>query len=59
MVNLDDMQLLAEYAARSSEEAFSTLVARHVNLVYSAAWRQTGWGIHAWALVGSHYHPRE
>jgi len=42
MVNLDDMQLLAEYAARSSEEAFSTLVARHVNLVYSAAWRQTG-----------------
>ncbi len=42
MVNLDDMQLLAEYAARNSEEAFSTLVARHVNLVYSAALRQTG-----------------
>jgi len=42
MLNLDDMQLLAEYAARNSEEAFSTLVARYVNLVYSAALRQTG-----------------
>ncbi len=41
MLNLDDMQLLAEYAARNSEEAFSTLVARHVNLVYSAALRQS------------------
>ncbi|MGA2555687.1 MAG: sigma-70 family RNA polymerase sigma factor [Verrucomicrobiota bacterium] len=42
MLNLDDMQLLAEYAARNSEEAFSTLVARYVNLVYSAALRQSG-----------------
>ena len=41
MLNLDDMQLLAEYAARNSEAAFSTLVARYVNLVYSAALRQS------------------
>lgn len=32
--------MLREYAARQSEGAFATLVARHVHLVYSAAWRQ-------------------
>jgi len=36
----DDMQLVREYVARQSEEAFTTLVARYVNLVYSAALRQ-------------------
>jgi RNA polymerase sigma factor (sigma-70 family) len=42
MLTLDDMRLVEEYAAQSSEEAFSTLVSRHINLVYSAAWRQVG-----------------
>src|ERR1017187_1019915 len=38
---LDDQQLLRRYAADHSEAAFGELVARHVNLVYSAALRQT------------------
>jgi len=38
----DDMQLLRDYAARDSQEAFSTLVSRYINLVYSVAFRQTG-----------------
>lgn len=36
----DDMALVREYAARQSEQAFTALVAHHVNLVYSAAVRQ-------------------
>jgi len=36
----DDMELVREYAARRSEQAFETLVSRHVNLVYSSAVRQ-------------------
>ena len=36
----DDMALLREYAGRNSEEAFTALVSRHVNLVYSVALRQ-------------------
>jgi DNA-directed RNA polymerase specialized sigma24 family protein len=36
----DDMALVREYAARDSEEAFATLVSRHVGLVHSAALRQ-------------------
>jgi RNA polymerase sigma factor (sigma-70 family) len=36
----DDMALLREYARHNSEEAFATLVSRHVNLVYSVTRRQ-------------------
>ena len=42
MTEPDDMQLLREYAAGNSEDAYATLVRRHVNLVYSVALRQLG-----------------
>lgn len=47
MPELDDQQLLAEFVGRNSEAAFTSLVARHVNLVYSAALRFTGNRHHA------------
>jgi RNA polymerase sigma factor (sigma-70 family) len=37
----DELRLLREYAAQRSEAAFEALVARHIDLVYSAAWRRT------------------
>src|SRR5437667_12048236 len=37
---MDDIELLHEYAASQSEQAFATLVGRFVGLVYSAALRQ-------------------
>ena len=39
---MDDMDLLQDYAARGSEEAFATLVSRHINMVYSVALRHVG-----------------
>jgi RNA polymerase sigma factor (sigma-70 family) len=41
MPAMDDMELLREYATRHSEEAFATLVRRHIDLVYTAALRHT------------------
>jgi uncharacterized protein (TIGR03435 family) len=40
MQAMDDMALLHEYAARNSEAAFETLVARRIDFVHSAALRQ-------------------
>jgi RNA polymerase sigma factor (sigma-70 family) len=37
---IDDMELVRQYARCKSEEAFASLVSRHVNLVYSVALRQ-------------------
>lgn len=39
---LDDSELLRRYAQQRDELAFAELVTRHVNVVYSAALRQTG-----------------
>lgn len=42
----NDQQLLRRYAADGSEAAFGEIVARHVDLVYSAAFRRTGGDAH-------------
>jgi RNA polymerase sigma factor (sigma-70 family) len=36
----DDLTLLRRFTDENSEAAFAEIVARHVNLVYSVAWRQ-------------------
>src|SRR5450756_2558328 len=42
MQERNDIELLGEYVRGNSETAFETLVARHVNLVYSVALRHVG-----------------
>ncbi len=42
MLKPDDMALVREFATRDSDAAFEKLVARHINLVHSAALRQVG-----------------
>ena len=42
MPESDDIALLKEYAESGSESAFAQLIARYVNLVYSAALRSVG-----------------
>jgi RNA polymerase sigma factor (sigma-70 family) len=39
-VNDTDLQLLARYARQHAEDAFTEIVRRHLNLVFSAAFRQ-------------------
>jgi len=41
MQELDDINLLREYTERGSEKAFTALVERHINKVYSVALRHT------------------
>jgi len=42
MTDVSDLELLRNYCRQGSEEAFATLVQRHVNLVYSVAYRHVG-----------------
>src|ERR1035438_2328424 len=42
MADVNDMDLMREYAERNSEAAFAELLHRHINLVYSVARRCTG-----------------
>jgi DNA-directed RNA polymerase specialized sigma24 family protein len=42
MKDVTDMDLVRRFADEHCDEAFAELVARHLNLVYSVAWRKTG-----------------
>jgi RNA polymerase sigma factor (sigma-70 family) len=42
MADVNDSSLIQEYAGRNSESAFAALVQRHVNFVYSVAFRYVG-----------------
>ena len=39
---MNDIELLQEFAQRGSEDAFRTLVERHIDFVYTVALRQIG-----------------
>ncbi len=47
MPDVSDMEWLRDYGRQNSEAAFAGLVARHINLVYSAALRHVGIPAHA------------
>jgi RNA polymerase sigma factor (sigma-70 family) len=47
MPDVSDMELLQQYHRQDSEEAFAELVRRHINLVYSTAYRHLGIPAHA------------
>jgi RNA polymerase sigma factor (sigma-70 family) len=47
MHEASDMELLRDYDRQGSETAFAALVQRHVNLVYSVAFRHVGIAAHA------------
>src|ERR1044071_7292637 len=47
MHDASDMELLRDYARQGSEAAFAKLVQRHINLVYSVAFRHVGIAAHA------------
>ena len=47
MPDVSDMELLREYDRQGSEAAFTELVQRHINLVYSVAFRHVGVAAHA------------
>jgi RNA polymerase sigma factor (sigma-70 family) len=39
---MEDLELLQEYVKQGSEKAFATIVSRHIDLVYAAAYRRLG-----------------
>ncbi len=47
MPDVSDMELLRDYDRQGSEAAFAELVQRHINLVYSVAFRHVGIAAHA------------
>jgi uncharacterized protein (TIGR03435 family) len=47
MPDVSDMELLRDYDRQGSETAFAEVVRRHINLVYSVAFRHVGIAAHA------------